>query len=249
MGFDGYKIWKNKEIIELENAIISYHTLAVEQEEDVDKKLDLIDRCSFFKHRLFCILYDNLTIQEKQFINLFKDYTILQEDKLNTEDDREMIQSAIQWAAADIIENALYATLMMPETFFHRSKIINIFRKQDITEYTDFFQQSTYTNEYNKLDEEAVIEHREENNQQHPIVDVIESMYHMSEMKKPIFRKQIKQNIWHLYPYFKNTPWMFAYAFARSEILNKHELHKIMRVYFKEHYLYIKENWFIDDRF
>jgi hypothetical protein len=249
MGFNGYKIWKNKEILELEQAIVSYHDVAVQQEEDVNKKLDLIDRCSFFNEQLFPILYDNLTPQEKQFINLLKDYTILQEDYLNTEDDKKIIQWAIQWAAEDLVENALYATLIMPKSFFYDSKIVNIFKKQDLVAYTDFFQQSQYTNEYNKLDEEAVIEHREDDNQHHPIVDVIESMYHMSELKKALFKKQIKQNIWYIYPYFKNTPWMFAYAFARSEMLNKHELHKIMRVYFKEHYLYIQENGFIDDRF
>lgn len=249
MGFDGYKIRKNKEVIELENAMISYHTVAIEQETDIEKKLDLIDRRSFFKNRLFSILYDNITSQEKQFIYLLKDYTILQEDHLNTEDDKEIIASAIQGAAADIVENALYATLMMPETFFYKDKIVNIFRQEDLTAYLNFFQQDIYTNEYNKLDEEAVIEHREEDNLQHPIVDVIESIYHVSEMKKTIFKSHLKKKIWLLYPYFKNTPWMFAYALARSEMLNKHELHKIMRFYFKEQYLYIKDNGFIDDRF
>jgi hypothetical protein len=71
----------------------------------------------------------------------------------------------------------------------------------------------------------------------------------MSEMKKGDFKKTLKKRIADLARYFKNTPWIFAYTFARSKLLNKHDLHSIMRIHFQKDYLYIKENWFIDDRF
>jgi hypothetical protein len=97
-------------------------------------------------------------------------------------------------------------TLMMPETFFYKENIVNIFQPQDLITYLDFFQQSIYTNEYNKLDEEAVIDHREEKDEPHPIVNIMESIYHMSEMKKGDFKKTLKKRIADLARYFKNTP-------------------------------------------
>jgi hypothetical protein len=78
--------------VELEDAFLRHYHISIEQEGSIDRRIHMTEEIQIFSNRLFGILYDNLTKQEKQFINLLRNYILLQEDKRKTEENTKLIE-------------------------------------------------------------------------------------------------------------------------------------------------------------
>jgi hypothetical protein len=78
--------------MELEDAFLRHYHISMEQEDSIDRRIHMTEEIQIFRNRLFGILYDNLTKQEKQFINLLRNYILLQEDKRKTEENTKLIE-------------------------------------------------------------------------------------------------------------------------------------------------------------